>query len=102
MHPYALHSRFPKAGEMDVEGAWGIHWCYPEGNPGPFPIHSQDKIVVKDIEEWKEDVKAPSLEFSQEEWDMCKEAYDSLDRKKAIGAIFILPGVSSSPTTFAL
>ena len=60
---------------------------------GSFPVHTPDKIVVKDIEHWSDYVKAPPLKFSGEEWAMFKEQYDAVDGTQAYKATFISPGL---------
>ena len=71
-HPYVMHNPSPAKGQENVVNAWGVTNSFPAGTPGAFPVHTPDKIVVKDIENWKEYVHAPALDFSQEEWDMFK------------------------------
>ena len=93
MHPGYLHSPSPKPGEENIVNAWGVTNSYPLGSPGAFPVHTPDKIVIKDIEDWKSYVKAPSLDFPQEEWDMFRAVYDSVDTTQAYKAVFIAPGV---------
>ena len=57
-------------GQENVVNAWGVTNTFPKGVPGSFPVHTPDKIVVKDIEDWKDYVHAPSLKFTQDQWDM--------------------------------
>ena len=93
-HPYMLHSG-PKLekGGADVVNAWGVTNSFPANTPGPFPVHTPDKVVVKDIERWREFVHAPSLKFPQSEWDLFKAQYDAVDGSKAFKAPFIAPGL---------
>ena len=92
-HPFAIHNPQPQKGQENIVNAWGVTNSFPEGVPGGFPVHTPDKIVVKDIEDWKEYVKAPALDFAQEEWDMMKAMYDSVDGSKAFKATFVAPGL---------
>jgi hypothetical protein len=93
-HPYTMHAGGPqKPGDLNVVNAWGVTNSYPIGTPGAFPVHTPDKIVVKDIEDWKEYVKAPSLDFPQEEWDMMKAQYDAVDGTQTFKAAFVAPGL---------
>ena len=50
-------------GEAPVVNAWGVTNVWPEGTPGPFPVHTPDKIVIKDITHWKDYVHAPRTNF---------------------------------------
>ena len=50
MHPYSFTSKYPQKGGPDVVTAWGVTYSFPENVPGGFPVHTPDKIVIKDIE----------------------------------------------------
>ena len=88
----AFHSKRPVKGGPDEVNAWGVTYSYPENVPASFPVHTPDKIVIKDIENWKEYVHAPSLDFPDEEWDMIKAQMDAAD-DRAFKAVFIAPGL---------
>lgn len=92
-HPFFMHSPSPQKGQENVVNAWGVTNSFPANVPGAFPVHTPDKIVVKDIERWRDYVHAPSLDFSQEEWDMFKAQYDEVDGTQAYKATFIAPGL---------
>lgn len=93
-HPYVVHSKaLLQPGQMNVVNAWGVTNSFPVGTPGAFPVHTPEKIVVKDIENWRDYVHAPSLKFSQEEWDMFKAQYDAVDGTQTYKAAFIAPGL---------
>ena len=92
-NPFLMHNPSPAPGQENVVNAWGVTNSFPKGTPGSFPVHTPDKIVVKDIEDWKSVVKAPSLKFAQSEWDIFKAQYDAVDGKLAYKAAFIAPGL---------
>ena len=92
-HPFMFASPLLQKGMENVKNAWGVTNTFPEGTPGSFPVHTPDKIVVQDIEHWKDYVHAPSLDFSQEQWDQCKAMYDAVDGEKAFKAAFVAPGL---------
>ena len=91
--PLSFHNPRPKRGEPDMVNAWGVTYSYPMNVPAGFPVHTPEKIVVKDIENWKDYVKAPSFDWPEAEWDRVKEMYDSVDRTKAYACTFIAPGI---------
>ncbi len=92
-HPFMFASPLLKEGEENIKNAWGVTNTFPKGTPGAFPVHTPDKIVVKDIEHWQDYVHAPSLDFPQELWDQCKAGYDAVDTDKAFKAVFVAPGL---------
>ncbi len=91
--PTVFLSPLLQRGQEDVVNAWGVTNTFPENVPGQFPVHTPDKIVVKDIEDWREYVHAPSLKFTQDQWDQCKAMYDAVDGEKSFKAAFIAPGL---------
>lgn len=92
-HPFLFANPLLQEGMENVVNAWGVTNTFPKGVPGAFPVHTPDKIVVKDIEHWRDYVKAPSLKFPQEMWDQCKAMYDAVDGEKAFKAAFVAPGL---------
>lgn len=93
MNPSGLHSPRPKKGEPDCKNAWGVTYSYPNNVPGGFPVHTPDKVVIKNIEHWKDYVHAPSLDFPEAEWEMFQKQYDSVDTTKSLKAAFVAPGL---------
>jgi hypothetical protein len=92
MNPSMFHSAYPKYGEENVVNAWGIYYSFPKGTPGAFPVHTPDKVVIKDIERWRDYVHAPELKFSQQEWDMIRGGM-AKGGDLAYKAVFVVPGL---------
>ena len=90
--PHSWHSPNPQKGQENVVNAWGITFSFPEGVPGAFPVHTPEKIVLKDIEHWRDYVHAPSLDFPDAEWEECQRQLDAGD-DRAFHAIFEAPGI---------
>ena len=91
--PYSKRWRgFIKPGSESVN-AWGVTIRYQEGTPGPFPVHDDAHIVLKDATKWREIVKFPSLDYPQSDWDECKAEADQTDRLEKFLATMIGPGV---------
>ncbi len=93
IHPFFLASPLLKKGDPDAVNAWGVTNSFPAHTPGQFPVHTPDNIVIKDIEHWRDYVKAPSLEFPPHLWDICKGMYAAADNEKAFNAVFVAPGL---------
>jgi len=94
-HPFIMFGNGPRTmpGQMNQKNAWGIVSSWPEHTPAPFPEHSPDKLVVKDIECWQDYVHAPSLKFTDEQWGIAKELYDAVDNTKVFRTAMIYPGL---------
>ena len=96
-HPFLLANPiFPPLGttfEDPVPNAWGVYNCWPEGNPGSFPVHDDAHVLVKDIEHWQDYVTPPSLDFPNELWDQANEMYNAVDGTKTVKAVFVAPGL---------
>ena len=92
-HPWGARRKPAELGGPAVVDQWGVSWIWPEGTPGAFPIHDDEHVVLKDITEWKEYVKAPALDFSEAEWDVWSQMYRDFDRSSAICASFVAPGL---------
>ena len=93
-HPFMMFSSpLLKKGDPDRVNAWGVTNSFPSNVPGAFPVHTPDKIVIKDIENWRDYVKFPSLDFTEEQWAICKGMYAGVDGDKAFKAAFVAPGL---------
>lgn len=75
------HSPFPQPGQT-IKDSWGITFTWPEGTPGQFPVHNDETLVIKDITRWKDYVKMPSLDFSEEEWKPLVDDANQVDRNE--------------------
>lgn len=82
-----------KKGDMEYVNPWGVTLCYPEDNPGPFPVHTKDRIVIKDITRWRDYVKAPSLDIPEALWETCRGIYSSVDSERSFRACMVAPGL---------
>jgi len=92
-HPFLMASPLLEPGMENVVSAWGVTNSYPVGVPGAFPVHTPDKIVVKDIEHWQDYVHAPSLDFPDELWAAAKQMFDAVDGNLTYKAAFVAPGL---------
>ena len=91
--PFGKRTPNPKYGELNVVNAWGVTKSWPEGTPGPFPVHTQDKIVVQDIENWRDYVKVPNVVYDAEEWEPFIEMAEKIDKNEQFVTGYFAPGV---------
>ena len=90
--PFGLRNPAPKPGELNVVNAWGVTRSWPAGLPGAFPVHTPDKIVIKDIENWRDYVKVPNVVYNAEEWEPFIEAAEKIDRNEQFATAWFVPG----------
>ena len=91
--PFTQRNPSPKYGEMNVVNAWGVTKSYPVGTPGSFPVHTPDKIVIKDIEKWRDYVKVPPVVYDAREWEPYIEMAEKVDRREQFVTPLLAPGV---------
>ncbi len=90
--PYTKAGKIPAPGQEWVN-QWGVTIRWQEDTPGPFPVHDAAHIVLKDVTKWKSQVKFPSLEFPQEQWDACRAEAAKIDRTEKFSTALLVPGV---------
>ncbi|MDP4159190.1 MAG: uroporphyrinogen decarboxylase family protein [Bacillota bacterium] len=76
-----------------IKNKWGITFEWPADQIGSFPVHDDEHRVLKDIEKWKEVVKAPSVFYTDEEWAPAIAHANSVDRKEKFVTAFCAPGI---------
>ena len=81
----------PQPGET-VVNEWGITYSWPKDQLGAFPVHTEELKVIKDITEWKDVVKVPSVIFPEEKWETAVKHAESVDRNDKYVALFYAPG----------
>ena len=92
--PQQMVNPRPEYGGPEVVNAWGVTNAWPEGTPGAFPVHTPDKILIKDIEHWQDYVKrAPASGFPDEMWGATMGMASMADRENQFIAPFIAPGI---------
>ena len=92
-NPVIAHSGNPRPGQMHVVNSWGVTRSWAPGQPGSFPDQTPETIVIKDIEHWRDYVKAPTLDWPQEEWDKWIEQAEAVDRNEYFVCMQQHPGI---------
>lgn len=91
--PYFANNPAPAKGELNVVDAWGVTQSFPEGTPGAFPVHTPEKIVIKDITHWRDYVKAPQVKYPEAAWEPYMELVDQIDRNEYFVTPMVYPGI---------
>ena len=92
-NPFVLSNTAPKRGELNVVNAWGVTRSFPEGTPGPFPVHDEEHIVCKDVAEWRKYVKAPNVIFPESDWEPFIKQAEAVDRNEYFVTSAVIPGI---------
>ena len=90
---FSIHNPSPKPGQMNVVNAWGVTRSWPAGMPGAFPVHTPDKIVIKDIENWREYLKVPQVKYDAQVWEPFIAAAEAVDRNEYFVTSAVFPGI---------
>ncbi len=90
--PVSAASPRGKMGE-EWKTNWGVTIRYAVGTPGPFPVHDDEHKVIKDITKWRDVVKAPSLDYPEEEWLKFAAARDGIDTNEQFVTLMCAPGI---------
>lgn len=81
----------PQLGET-ITNEWGITLSWPEGQLGPFPVHDEAHLAIKDITQWREVIQCPTVEFPDERWAPAIEHANSVDREDQFVTVFFASG----------
>ena len=76
-----------------IKNKWGITFDWPADQLGSFPMHDDAHKALKDITNWKESVKAPSVFYTDEEWAAAEAHAKSVDRNDKFVTAFCAPGI---------
>lgn len=90
--PVSASSPRGKVGE-EWKNNWGVTIRYTPGTPAAFPVHDYEHKVIKDITRWRETVKAPSLDYPEEEWLKYAAVRDNIDTNEQFATLMMSPGI---------
>lgn len=91
--PFNLYDPYPEYGQLNVVNEWGVTLSWPEGTPGPFPVHDDAHKVLKDITEWRNIIKAPNLIYPDSAWETAIKEVEEVDKEDQFVAPMIAPGI---------
>lgn len=82
------------AGEI-YEDSWGTKVCHPDGHPGPMPLVEGEHKLIKNIENWKNEIKVPDYEALAKtlDWTEVNEHIDAVDKTKQIPMTMMIVGL---------
>ncbi|HBT95742.1 MAG TPA: uroporphyrinogen decarboxylase [Coriobacteriia bacterium] len=77
--------------DVPYKDSWGVTQVLH--GPGVMPIHDEELIVLKDILEWRDAVKAPSLDIPESAWEGLGRFAEEVDREEQFFTMATLPGL---------
>lgn len=81
-------------GVVDVKSGWGFTVSWYPGQPGAFPVHKPGTVVLEDITQWRDVVKAPDPHrFTDEDWADSVAWAQSIDRSQRFVSPFNCTGL---------
>ena len=92
-NPLSLHNPRPPRGGADIPNAWGVTYSWPEHVVASFPVHTPEKVVIKDITHWRDYVHAPNIKFPEAEWESFIAQAEAVDRSQYYVAPMVAPGL---------
>jgi uroporphyrinogen-III decarboxylase len=81
----------PQRGQT-ITNEWGVTMAWPEDQLGPFPVHDEAHRAIKDITKWRETIKCPTVEFSDERWAPAVKRAAAVDRSDKYVTVFFASG----------
>lgn len=88
--PHFVACAIPKDGKEHVD-PWGVTRCFLPSAPGAHPVITDENKVIKDIEDWKEQIILPPVEGL--DWSKAKAVADSVDRSAKFVCLFSACGL---------
>ena len=84
----------PALGGKPEIDEWGVWSQWFEGQPGSFPLHDDEHLLIKDIEHWQDYVTPPDLKaFPEAAWEPFIAAAEAVDRNEQFCTFFHAPGI---------
>ncbi len=90
--PDGMYDPMPMPGQELVVNGWGVTKSWPADAPGAFPVFTEDRVVVKDIENWRDYVHTPKIKLSDAEWEQTIAAAEQLP-DDVYRTVFRAPGL---------
>ncbi|MBQ3106882.1 MAG: hypothetical protein IJC51_05410 [Eggerthellaceae bacterium] len=91
--PSLLSDKTHLATEGYMVDAWGCYQTSVPGQPGLFPMHDDAHRVIKDITEWRSQVKIPGDISSGEIWEPLAAQAEAIDRNEQFVTVGVIPGI---------
>lgn len=88
--PVMAADAVPQDGEI-YKDTWGVEFTFHPGSPGKHPVGRKEGLVIKDIEDWENELAVPDLDDL--DWSAAKKANDGIDRDQKFAGVFSSAGL---------
>lgn len=83
--PSFMADRIPEDGKAHKD-SWGVSFQWTPGTPGAHPLSSEETLVIKNIEQWREQLEVPDLKNL--DWSESEKAAEAVDRTEMFAGMF--------------
>jgi hypothetical protein len=73
--------------------AWGVYYRFKKDQPGGFPVHDAEHVVIKDIAHWKEVVHPPKTDYPAADWEEGQKIFAAINTTERFATFFVAPGI---------
>ena len=88
--PVFMSGVIPQDG-LPYKDAWGVTFVWHPDSPGKHPVDTDDTVVIKDIEKWRDYVVVPDP--ADYDWSAAAKAASEIDRKEMFVGLFSAGGL---------
>ena len=92
-NPHQMNNPKCRRGMLNVKNRWGSTDAWREDQTGGITVHTPELTVITDIENWKDQLTVPRMDYTEEDWAPFAQAAAEIDREQIFVAPSINPGI---------
>lgn len=89
--PATILDRGDRGPGKEVKDIFGTTLIWPEGSPGAMAHVTEENKVLRDVTNWRNELKLPDFASMEFDWAPVQEATSQIDREKKLVAV-VMPG----------
>ncbi|MDR1247390.1 MAG: uroporphyrinogen decarboxylase (URO-D) [Clostridiales Family XIII bacterium] len=91
--PILIHTRGGVARGKTFIDPWGVTLVWPEDQPASAPFHTEENRVIKDIVNWRNELRIPDSPAVSVGWDETAERVAKIDRSRYLATVLMPTGI---------
>jgi hypothetical protein len=91
--PILLYERGGVARGKTFIDPWGVTLIWPEDQPAAAPFHTEENCVIKDILNWREELRIPDSAGNCTGWEETAERVAQIDRSRYLATVLMSTGL---------